>query len=58
MDLHQIDWENMPWEPVREGIERKAFSGAVGPTFGTADREGDVSRRKGKVQGRGRSRRC
>ena len=28
MDLHKIDWENMPWEPVREGIERKAFSGA------------------------------
>src|SRR4029078_7648477 len=27
MDLHQIDWENMPWEPVREGITRKAFSG-------------------------------
>jgi quercetin dioxygenase-like cupin family protein len=27
MDLHQIDWENVPWEPVREGITRKAFSG-------------------------------
>ena len=27
MDLHKIDWENMPWEPVREGIVRKAFSG-------------------------------
>ena len=27
MDLHKIDWENMPWEPVREGIMRKAFSG-------------------------------
>jgi len=27
MDLHQIDWENIPWEPVREGITRKAFSG-------------------------------
>ncbi len=27
-DLHKIDWENMPWEPVREGIVRKAFSGA------------------------------
>ena len=28
MDLHKIDWENMPWEPVREGIVRKAFSGS------------------------------
>ena len=27
MDLHKIDWENIPWEPVREGIVRKAFSG-------------------------------
>ena len=27
MDLHKIDWENMPWQPVREGITRKAFSG-------------------------------
>ena len=27
MDLHQMDWENIPWEPVREGITRKAFSG-------------------------------
>jgi quercetin dioxygenase-like cupin family protein len=27
MDLHKIDWENLPWEPVREGIVRKAFSG-------------------------------
>ena len=27
MDLHKIDWESMPWEPVREGITRKAFSG-------------------------------
>src|SRR4029079_1538791 len=27
MDLHQIDWESIPWEPVREGITRKAFSG-------------------------------
>ena len=25
--LHMIDWENIPWEPVREGIVRKAFSG-------------------------------
>ena len=27
MDLHTIDWETIPWEPVREGIVRKAFSG-------------------------------
>ena len=27
MDLHKIDWENIPWEPVREGITRKSFSG-------------------------------
>lgn len=27
MHLHKIDWENMPWQPVREGITRKAFSG-------------------------------
>jgi len=28
MNLHQIDWEKIPWEPVREGITRKAFSGS------------------------------
>ena len=27
MELHKIDWENIPWEPVREGITRKSFSG-------------------------------
>jgi quercetin dioxygenase-like cupin family protein len=27
MDLHQIDWNAVPWERVREGVERKAFSG-------------------------------
>ena len=27
IDLHMIDWESIPWEPVREGIVRKAFSG-------------------------------
>ena len=27
MDLHQTDWEKIPWKPVREGITRKAFSG-------------------------------
>ena len=26
MDLHQIDWNNVPWEPVRAGVDRKAFS--------------------------------
>ena len=29
MELHKIDWENIPWEPVREGITRKAFSGSA-----------------------------
>lgn len=28
MDLHQIDWNAIPWERVREGVERKAFSGS------------------------------
>jgi quercetin dioxygenase-like cupin family protein len=27
MDLNRIDWNATPWEPVREGVERKAFSG-------------------------------
>ena len=27
MDIHSIDWDMMPWERVREGVERKAFSG-------------------------------
>jgi quercetin dioxygenase-like cupin family protein len=27
MDLHSIDWNTLPWERVREGVERKAFSG-------------------------------
>ena len=27
MDLHAIDWNALPWTPVREGVERKAFSG-------------------------------
>ena len=27
MDIHAIDWNATPWEPVREGVERKAFSG-------------------------------
>ena len=27
MDLHTIDWDTIPWTPVREGIDRKAFSG-------------------------------
>ena len=27
MDLHAIDWNATPWERVREGVERKAFSG-------------------------------
>src|ERR1700723_3637059 len=27
MTIHSIDWNTVPWEPVREGVERKAFSG-------------------------------
>lgn len=27
MNLHAIDWSAIPWTPVREGVERKAFSG-------------------------------
>lgn len=27
MELHAIDWTTIPWERVREGVERKAFSG-------------------------------
>lgn len=27
MDIHSIDWNAVPWERVREGVERKAFSG-------------------------------
>jgi hypothetical protein len=28
MNLHQIDWSTMEWQPVREGVDRKAFTGA------------------------------
>jgi len=27
MDIHAVDWNDIPWERVREGVERKAFSG-------------------------------
>ncbi|HEY2032172.1 MAG TPA: cupin domain-containing protein [Rhizomicrobium sp.] len=27
LDLKGMDWNSMPWERVREGVERKAFSG-------------------------------
>jgi quercetin dioxygenase-like cupin family protein len=27
MNLHQIDWSKIEWQKVREGVERKAFSG-------------------------------
>ena len=27
MDVHKIDWSAIPWTPVRQGVERKAFSG-------------------------------
>jgi quercetin dioxygenase-like cupin family protein len=28
MNIHSIDWSKIPWEPVRAGVERKAFSGS------------------------------
>ncbi|HEV2365342.1 MAG TPA: cupin domain-containing protein [Caulobacteraceae bacterium] len=27
MDIHSVDWDALPWERVRAGVERKAFSG-------------------------------
>ena len=27
LDLKGMDWNSIPWERVREGVERKAFSG-------------------------------
>ena len=27
MDIHGINWDEMEWELVREGVERKAISG-------------------------------
>jgi quercetin dioxygenase-like cupin family protein len=27
MNIHSIDWNGVAWERVREGVERKAFSG-------------------------------
>jgi quercetin dioxygenase-like cupin family protein len=27
MDVHKIDWNAIDWTPVRDGVERKAFSG-------------------------------
>ncbi|NKF24120.1 cupin domain-containing protein [Solimonas marina] len=27
MNLESVDWETIPWTPVRDGVERKAFSG-------------------------------
>ena len=27
LDLKAVDWNSIPWERVREGVERKAFSG-------------------------------
>ncbi|GGC12267.1 cupin [Novosphingobium endophyticum] len=27
MDPQTVDWDEMPWTRVREGVERKAFSG-------------------------------
>jgi len=27
MDLHAIDWNAIPWTPVRAGVKRKVFHG-------------------------------
>ncbi|MBU6188576.1 MAG: cupin domain-containing protein [Betaproteobacteria bacterium] len=27
MNLHQVDWNAIDWKPVREGVDRKSFSG-------------------------------
>jgi len=27
MDIQPVNWEAIPWEPVREGVERKVYSG-------------------------------
>lgn len=27
MELHKVDWNALPWTRVRDGVERKAFSG-------------------------------
>jgi quercetin dioxygenase-like cupin family protein len=26
--IHNVDWDAIPWKPVRQGIERKSFGGA------------------------------
>lgn len=28
MNIHQVDWDKMEWQPVREGVSRKGFTGA------------------------------
>ena len=28
MNIHQIDWNAIDWKPVREGVDRKSFTGA------------------------------
>lgn len=27
MDLHTINWNDIPWTPVRDGVDRKTFHG-------------------------------
>lgn len=27
MNIHKVDWNAIPWEPVRAGVTRKSFSG-------------------------------
>jgi hypothetical protein len=29
MDLHKIDWSQIPWKEIRKGVEQKAFSGTA-----------------------------
>lgn len=29
MNIHSVDWDALPWTPVRPGVERKAFSGSA-----------------------------
>lgn len=30
MSIHHVDWNAIPWTPVRSGVDRKSFSGEGG----------------------------
>jgi quercetin dioxygenase-like cupin family protein len=30
MSIHHVDWNKMPWQKVRDGVERKSFTGEGG----------------------------